>query len=147
LQPVERFIASPKLKNPDNRAAFATAEQRKARQEGATGSLLPGLSGKGSYTRNRYDAALGIPGAAPSTVQSKATLDAYFTLSGRTINVRLWVQRRAATSALASARVERQSTAASVEANVVLVPRPCRCVALALGTENGDVHPYYLAGW
>jgi outer membrane protein TolC len=66
LQPLEAFIRSARTKSVDNEEARANLDQQTGQAEAALGRVLPGVSARGNYVRNQYQAAVDIPlGAGP----------------------------------------------------------------------------------
>jgi outer membrane protein TolC len=129
LQPVSDFLAHAEGWNPQNRAAAATSEQRDAEISVQTGSLLPALTAKGSYTRNQYEVTTGalIPASAlpagvsfpNSVIQPQNQFDATIQLDVPLVNVGTWDRRAVAKSALASAEANRADTATQIRKNVL----------------------------
>src|SRR5690348_12412659 len=64
LQPVEAFVQGARRRNPDALEAKANLAQGEAQAQSALGRVLPGISARGSYTRNQYSSEidLGAPG-------------------------------------------------------------------------------------
>jgi outer membrane protein TolC len=64
LQPVETFVQGGRRRNPDALEAKANLAQEEAQAQSALGRVLPGISARGSYTRNQYSSEidLGAPG-------------------------------------------------------------------------------------
>ena len=81
LQPIEAFIQSARQRSPDNDEARANLEQQKAQADVALGRVLPGLSARGSYTRNQYQGSITVP-TDPATPPSTITLTPYDQLTG-----------------------------------------------------------------
>ena len=53
LQPVEEFVAGARKRNPDELEARANLAQQQAQADSALGRVLPGVTARGSYTRNQ----------------------------------------------------------------------------------------------
>src|SRR5215470_10172646 len=71
LQPLEAFIQSARQRSPDNDEARANLDQQKSQADVALGRVLPGLSARGSYTRNQYSGSITVPtdaAAPPRTI-------------------------------------------------------------------------------
>lgn len=128
LQPLGEFIGAADRANPDLQAARATAEQRDAEADRASGALLPSLAAQGTYTRNQYEVAFpaaalgGQTGAAASSgkivILPHNQLDASFTVSVPVIDVASWERRGASRAALAGARADVEASRADVARRV-----------------------------
>ena len=70
LQPVEAFVAGARQRNPDAIEARANLAQQQAQADSTLGRVLPGISARGSYTRNQYSSAIDIapPGQPPQPI-------------------------------------------------------------------------------
>src|SRR6266850_6892123 len=70
LQPVEEFLAGARKRNPDELEARANLAQQQAQADSALGRVLPGVTARGSYTRNQYGSQvdLALPGQTPQPV-------------------------------------------------------------------------------
>src|SRR5712692_5651097 len=70
LQPVETFIAGARQRNPDALEARANLSQQEAQADSALGRVLPGVTARGSYTRNQYGSQIDLaqPGQPPQPV-------------------------------------------------------------------------------
>ena len=70
LQPVEAFVAGARQRNPDAIEARANLAQEQAQADSTLGRVLPGISARGSYTRNQYSSAIDIapPGKPPQPI-------------------------------------------------------------------------------
>jgi outer membrane protein TolC len=79
LQPLEVFVASARERNPDALEAKANLAQQSAQADAALGRVLPGISTRGSYTRNQYSVQLDLPPAPGPTPGS--------TIPGSTITI------------------------------------------------------------
>src|SRR5215468_1467839 len=85
LQPVEAFVASSLNHNPDVLEAKANALQQSAGSDAALGRVLPGVSARGSYTRNQYGSSFqGI------TITPIDQWDAYGTVTVPLIDLAGW---------------------------------------------------------
>src|SRR6266481_8805915 len=60
LQPVEAFIAGARQRNPDELEARANLSQQEAQAVSTLGRVLPGVSARGSYTRNQYSSQVNL---------------------------------------------------------------------------------------
>ncbi|MFL5313436.1 MAG: TolC family protein [Myxococcales bacterium] len=70
LQPVEAFVAGARQRNPDELEARANVSQQQAQADSTLGRVLPGVTARGSYTRNQYGSEIDIapPGQPPQPV-------------------------------------------------------------------------------
>ncbi len=70
LQPLEVFVAPARNHNPDALEARANLAQSSAQADAALGRALPGVSFRGSYTRNQYGSQVDIapPGAPAQSI-------------------------------------------------------------------------------
>src|SRR3954465_2129352 len=70
LQPVEAFIAGARQRNPDDLEARANLSEQAAEADSALGRVLPGVTARGSYTRNQYGSRIDLaaPGQPPQPV-------------------------------------------------------------------------------
>jgi len=70
LQPVEEFVAGARRRNPDALEARANVSQQEAQATSTLGRVLPGVSARGSYTRNQYSSEIDVaaPGQPPQIV-------------------------------------------------------------------------------
>src|SRR6184192_2121108 len=69
LQPVEAFIGGARQHNPDALEAQANLSQQDAQADSTLGRVLPGVSVRGSYTRNQYGSEIVLtPGDPPVTL-------------------------------------------------------------------------------
>src|SRR5712672_975931 len=60
LQPVQVFVAGARQRNPDELEARANLSQQRAQADSTLGRVLPGVSARGSYTRNQYGSQIDI---------------------------------------------------------------------------------------
>jgi outer membrane protein TolC len=70
LQPVEAFVDGARQRNPDALEAQANLSQQRAQADSTLGRVLPGVTARGSYTRNQYGSQvdLALPGQPPQPV-------------------------------------------------------------------------------
>ncbi len=63
LQGLEQFVAGARRQNPDALEASANLSQQQAEADSTLGAVLPGVSARGSYTRNQYSSSIsaGLP--------------------------------------------------------------------------------------
>jgi outer membrane protein TolC len=117
LQPLDGFLRGARTSSTDN--AEARAVRRQLAADAALGRALPGVSLRGTYTRNQYATTLGLPGvgggpATSVTVTPHDQLDGTATLDVPLVDLASFARIAAArTSARASA-----SQAASTELRV-----------------------------
>jgi outer membrane protein TolC len=119
LQPLDGFLRGARTSSTDNAEARAVRRQLAADADAALGRALPGVSLRGTYTRNQYATTLGLPGvgggpATSVTVTPHDQLDGTATLDVPLVDLASFARIAAArTSARASA-----SQAASTELRV-----------------------------
>jgi outer membrane protein TolC len=123
LQPVQAFAAGARQHNPDTQEARANLAQQQAQADSTLGRVLPGISARGSYTRNQYSSVIDIapPGQAPQpiTVVPSDQWDGSATLRVPLIDLAGFQRVSAAkTSAQASAH-QLDATRLQVEGQVV----------------------------
>src|SRR5438045_9716971 len=70
LEPVETFVAGARHGNPEAPEGRANLAQEEAQADSTLGRVLPGISARGSYTRNQYSSSIDIapPGQAPQPI-------------------------------------------------------------------------------
>src|SRR4051794_18474826 len=70
LQPVEAFVAGSRQRNPDELEARANLARQEAEADSSLGRVLPGISARGTYTRNQYSSGIDLasPGQPPQPV-------------------------------------------------------------------------------
>ena len=61
LQPLDEFIAAARERNPDAQQARANLDEQNAAADFSLGKKLPGVSARGTYTRNQYEVQLTLP--------------------------------------------------------------------------------------
>src|SRR5438309_2897838 len=123
LQPVQAFVEGARLRNPDALEAQANLSQQRAQADAALGRVLPGVSARGTYTRNQFSSQIDL--AAPGQPSQVVTIvprdqwDGSATLNVPLIDLanfrRVGAQK---TSAEGAAR-QLDSTRLQVEAQVV----------------------------
>ena len=122
LQPLETFLRGASTSGPDNREARANAESQHALATGALGRLLPGVSLRGTCTRNQYDSTVTLPaegGTARSvTLTPMDQLDAAATLSVPLVDLASFARLGSARAGAASADQQARATALATEALV-----------------------------
>src|SRR5712692_4167 len=80
LQPLGQFVASARRRNPDALEATANLSQQQAQADSALGAVLPGVSARGSYTRNQYSSTVDVGLPQPVTIVPKDQWDGSATL-------------------------------------------------------------------
>src|SRR5260370_1458532 len=80
LQPLEAFVAGARRQNPDALEATANLWQQQAQADPALGAVLPGVSARGSYTRNQYSSTIDVGLPQPVTLVPKDQWDGSATL-------------------------------------------------------------------
>jgi outer membrane protein TolC len=121
LQPLETFLRGASTSGPDNREARATAESQRAQATAALGRLLPGISLRGTYTRNQYESRVTLPadGAARSvTLTPQDQLDGIATLSVPLVDLASFARLGSARASAASAAEQSRATELVTEALV-----------------------------
>src|SRR5260370_10413352 len=68
LQPLEAFVAGARRQNPDALEATANLSQQQAQADSSLGAVLPGVSARGSYTRNQYSSTIDVGLPKPVTI-------------------------------------------------------------------------------
>ena len=82
LQPLEVFLAAAPRNSVDALESRANVEQQRAQADLAFGRVLPGLSARGSLTRNQYDSIIDLgPPAGQVTVVPLTQFDGAVTLT------------------------------------------------------------------
>ncbi len=123
LQPVEAFVVGARQRNPDELEARANLSQQQAQADSTLGRVLPGVTARGSYTRNQYGSQIDLaqPGQPPQpvTLVPRDQWDGTATLNVPLIDLAGFRRVSAAkTSAQASAH-QLESTRLQVEGQVV----------------------------
>jgi outer membrane protein len=117
LQPLDDFVASSRVKNPDNRAMGAIVDQRNAEVDTARGRYLPSLTAQGLYGHNQYELELSFPFPnAPSyLLVPKNQVDGLFTVAVPLIQIAGWRAKDAAEAAVRASDASRANTELSIE--------------------------------
>jgi outer membrane protein TolC len=141
LQPLDTFLRSASTHGPDNREARANAASQRAQETAALGRLLPGISLRGTYTRNQYESSVTLPAAGgPArsiTIVPEDQLDGAATLAVPLVDLASHSRLRAARESTVAAGEQTAATALATEAAVTqdyfqliadlgLVERPTR---------------------
>src|SRR5256885_2876953 len=121
LQPVEAFVAGARQRNPDAIEARANLAQQEAQADSTLGRVLPGISARGSYTRNQYSSAIDIapPGQQPVTVVPSDQWDGSATLRVPLIDLAGFQRVSAAKTSAQAAALKLEATRLQVEGQVV----------------------------
>ncbi|BDG05162.1 TolC family protein [Anaeromyxobacter oryzae] len=112
LQPLDAFLRGARKSSPDVAESQAARREAGAEANAALGRALPGLSLRGTYTRNQFESTLQLPGPAgapPSavTITPKDLLDGTATLDVPLVDLASFARIASArTSARASASLE-----------------------------------------
>jgi outer membrane protein TolC len=113
LQPIEPFVASSLNHNPDVLEAKANAMQQNALSDAALGHVLPGVSARGSYTRNQYDSSFqGI------TITPIDQWDGFGTVTIPLIDAAGWTRASAAKIAANAAELQLSAARLTIESQV-----------------------------
>lgn len=123
LQPVEEFVAGARRRNPDALEARANVSQQEAQATSTLGRVLPGVSARGSYTRNQYSSEIDVaaPGQPPQivTVVPKDQWDGSATLRVPLIDLAGFRRVGAARTSAEAAAYQLDATQLAVEGQVV----------------------------
>ncbi|MCP3065587.1 TolC family protein [Myxococcus sp. K38C18041901] len=124
LQPLAAFVESSRGGSPDNQEARAQAEQQRAQAQVALGGALPGLTARGTYTRNQATAEINLPldpnGPPIRAVLTPANqLEALVTLNVPLVDLARFQRIAAARTSARAAEHQARATALQVEADVV----------------------------
>jgi len=124
LQPLEAFIQSARHRSPDNDEARANLDQQKAQADVALGRVLPGLSARGNYVRNQYQASVTVP-TDPAAPPRTITITPYDQLTGSAtvtatlIDLASFQRVTAAGTASEASAKQVEATSLQVESQVV----------------------------
>lgn len=121
LQPLETFLRGAAQTGPDNLEALANAEAQREQAQVALGRLLPGLSVRGSYSRNQYASEIpaGVLLPQPITITPRNQLDAVATVAVPLIDLSSWARLSAARDAAAAGKEQARAVMLATEAAVV----------------------------
>src|SRR4051812_17805895 len=123
LQPSEEFLAGARRRNPDELEARANLAERQGEATSALGRVLPGVSARGSYTRNQYSSRIDLasPGQPPNpvTLVPSNQLDGSATLRVTLIDLAGFLRVGAASSTAEAAGHQLQATRLQVEGIVI----------------------------
>lgn len=117
LQPLDQFLASARRRNPDALEARANLSQQQAQADSALGVVLPGVSARGSYTRNQYSSTIDL-GQGPVTIVPRDQWDGSATLKVPLIDLAGFRRVAAARTSADAAGHQLDSTRLQVEGQV-----------------------------
>ena len=117
LQPLEVFVAAAGQHNPDALEAQANLESGAAQSDLALARVLPGITVRGSYTRNQYDALIDFNGQQITIVPLNQR-DAVATLTVPLLDLAGFERTAAARTSARAAKDQLASTRLQVEAEV-----------------------------
>jgi outer membrane protein TolC len=122
IQPLEVFLSSAQKANVDAQEAQAVVLQQQANHDLAFGRVLPGISAKGTYTRNQYDVTFQTPDANGNltdvTITPIQQFDIFATLTVPLIDLAGFQRIAAAKTATSSAMKSLANTSLLVEGTV-----------------------------
>ena len=122
IQPLELFLSSAQKANVDAQEAQAVVLQQQANHDLAFGRVLPGISAKGTYTRNQYDVTFQTPDANGNltdvTITPIQQFDIFATLTVPLIDLAGFQRIAAAKTATSSAMKSLANTGLLVEGTV-----------------------------
>src|SRR5206468_2513106 len=117
-QPLDAFLTSALDKSVDTLEAKANLAQQQAQSDVALGRVLPGVTARGTYTRNQYDSVVNL-GGQNFTILPIEQWDAFGTLTVPLIDLAGWTRVKAANSLANAADKQLGSIRLQVEAQVV----------------------------
>src|ERR1041385_4201389 len=117
LQPLDAFVSSALGHSPDVLEAKANALQQDAQADVALGRVLPGVSARGTYTRNQYESVLPPP-FPPIVVVPSYAWDGYGTITIPLIDVAGWTRASAAKIGAGAAELQLAAARLSIQAQV-----------------------------
>src|SRR5260370_25510268 len=118
LQPLEAFVAGARRQNPDALEATANLWQQQAQADPALGAVLPGVSARGSYTRNQYSSTIDVGLPQPVTIVPKDQRDGSATLKVPLVDLAGFRRVAAARTTADAAGHQLDSTRLQVEGQV-----------------------------
>ncbi len=126
LQPLQAFVDSSRVRNPNAREARANLDTARAASDVALGRQLPSLDLRGSYTRNQYDVVLPLalldpaaPATATLTLQPYDQFDFFGQVTVPLVDMASFWRIRAARLGADAADQQFQATGLQVESQVV----------------------------
>src|SRR5207248_940886 len=118
LQPLNAFVSSALRENPVVLEARANALQQQAQSDVALGRVLPGVSARGAYTRNQYDAQVTLGPGQTVTVVPIDQWDGSATITIPLIDAAGWARASAAKMAANATDLQLAAARLSIEAQV-----------------------------
>jgi outer membrane protein TolC len=119
LQPVEAFAQGARRRNPDALEAKANLAQEEAQAQSALGRVLPGVSARGSYTRNQYSSEIDLGTAGRVTVVPSDQWDGTATVRVPLVDLAGFRRVSAARSTAEAASRQLDATRLQVEGEAV----------------------------
>jgi outer membrane protein TolC len=120
LQPLKPFAAAARAHNPDALEAQANVVQQDAQADVALGRVLPGVSARGSYTRNQYTSVITLPGfPGPLTITPYNQWNGSATITAPLVDLANLRRVSAAKTSAASSAQQLDATGLQVESQVV----------------------------
>jgi len=118
LQPLEVFVAAAGQHNPDALESQANLELQSAQADVALGRVLPGISARGTITRNQYDSFVDLSPTERVTIVPLHQLDGSATLTVPLIDLAGFWRAAAARTSTHAANQQLASTQLQVQALV-----------------------------
>jgi len=131
LQPIEEFVQSARILNPDNQEAQASLAAQDAQENVSVGHILPSGQARGVYTYNEFQ--IGPVGPLPPLLtrsvylQRRNQLDAFFTINIPLVDLAAFQRISAAKSGAEAA--QKQVDAAALQVSAVVAQNYFRLVA------------------
>jgi len=124
LQPLDAFVAGGRAKAPDNLEAVANRDVTDAQAGVALGRVLPGVSARGTYTRNQYESTITLPAemgmpAATVTITPNDQLDLFLTANVTLVDLAGFWRVKSARLGHEAAERNVEATLLAVDAQVV----------------------------
>jgi len=126
LQPLQQFVDGAKAHSPDALEVQANLDAQQAQADVALGRALPGLSVRGTYTRNQYDVELplsllqpGAPDGGTIILTPFDQLDATASINVPLVDLSSFTRIAAARTAARSAESQAAAVQLQIEARVV----------------------------
>jgi outer membrane protein TolC len=122
LQPLESFLRGARTAATENAESRAARREARADSDAALGRALPGVSLRGTYTRNQFETTLRLPGAGGSdrevTITPRDQLDGAATLEVPLVDLSSFARIGSARTLAAAAARQEASTGLEVESRV-----------------------------
>jgi outer membrane protein TolC len=120
LQPIELFLEAARKTNPDTREARANTDTVRAQSMVSVGRLLPGLSLRGTYSRNQYETAISLGGSSQAvTITPYDQFDGVATITVPLVNLADYWRADAAGLQTSSSKWQEANIALQVESRAV----------------------------